>query len=393
MDDLASLASELVAIESENPPGNERPCAEFVAEWFDEHGIEAELVDQPSTDGSDQPSAERPNAVATVGEGEPTLVLNGHTDVVPAGDPDRWSHDPYGGVVEDGQLYGRGSADMKTGLALAMLTARDLADEIEDDLDGSLVVHAAMGEETGEPGTRALLDAGYGGDCAVVLEPTGLRTATAGKGVATYRLGVGGESAHASHPDQHTSAVESLRVLLDEVEAYDAEVRDRTNPLCGKAFATVTEIEAGTDSNMAVLPERAEILLDRRTLPGEELETVHEEVDELLATVERTAGVETDRELVEYYAPSSIPADHHLAERFRRLSAELADAPRDPWGLEAATDAREFTTDGIPAIIWGPGSLSQAHTTDEHVDLAEAETGLEILKRASRELLSETSET
>ena len=391
MNDLPSLASELVAIETENPPGNERPCAEFVVDWFDDHGIEAELVEEPS--------AARPNAVATVGEddpageGGPTLVLNGHTDVVPAGDPDRWTHDPYGGVVEDGRLYGRGSADMKTGLALAMLTARDLADEIEADLDGSLVVHAAMGEETGEPGTRTLLDAGYSGDYAVVLEPTGLRTATAAKGVATYRLGVGGESAHASHPDQGTSAIEALRALMDIIEAYDAEVRDRTNPLCGQAYATVTEIEAGTDSNMAVLPERAEILLDRRTLPGEEIETVHEEIDELLAEVEHAADVETDRELVEYYAPSSIPADHHLAERFRQLSGELADAPRDPWGLEAATDAREFTADGIPAIIWGPGSLSQAHTTDEHVDLAEAERGLEILKRASRELLSETDQT
>ena len=386
MDDLATLASELVAIETENPPGNERPCAEFIAEWFDEHGIDAEVVDEPS--------AERPSAVATVGEDPPTLVLNGHTDVVPAGDPDRWTHDPYGGVVEDGRLYGRGSADMKTGLALAMLTAQDLANEIErGDLDGSLVVHAAMGEETGEPGTRALLDAGYDGDYAVVLEPTGLRIATAAKGVATYRLGVGGESAHASHPDQHISAVKPLRVLLDAVEAYDARVRDRTNPLCGRAYATVTEIEAGTDSNMAVLPERAEILLDRRTLPEEDIEAVHQEVDELLDEVEQAVGIETDLELVEYYAPSSVPADHRLAEQFRRFSAELADAPRDPLGLEAATDAREFDADGIPAIIWGPGSLLQAHTTDEHVDLAQAETGLEILKRASRELLSETSET
>jgi succinyl-diaminopimelate desuccinylase len=381
-DDVTSLAAALVAVETENPPGNERACAEFVAEWFEARGVDATLVEEPSAD--------RAQAVAEVGDGDPTLVLNGHIDVVPAGDRDAWSHDPYAGEIADGRLYGRGAADMKTGLAVAMLAACDLADEIESgDLDGSLVVHAAMGEETGDPGTRTLIDEGWGGDYAVVLEPTDFRVATSAKGVSTFRVGVEGVASHASHPDQGANAVDEARAVLDAIDEYDSRVREREHPLVGRAYATVTEFEAGTDANMAVVPDRADLLLDRRVLPGETLDEVRAEVESMLADVAASAGVDTDLELVQHYAAAGIDADHPLADSFRRLSGDLADAPTEPWGLEAATDAREFVQAGIPAIIWGPGSLDQAHTVDEWIDLDEAERGLEILKRAARKVLSE----
>lgn len=382
--ELTEFASNLVAIPTENLPGDERPCAEFVVEWFEARGVDATLVETPS--------AERAQAVAEVGDADegPTLVLNGHTDVVPAGDRDQWSHDPFAGTVEDGRLYGRGSADMKTGLAVAMLAVRDLAGEVEQgDLDGSLVFHAAMGEETGEPGTRSLIEAGYDGDYAVVLEPTDFRVGTSAKGVATYRVGVDGSASHASRPDQGVNAIDEARAVLAALDEYDDRVREQEDPLVGRAYATVTEFEAGTDSNMAVLADRAEFLLDRRILPEEDFESVEAEIEAVLAEVEREAGIETDLALVQYYASAGIPADHRLASTFRDRSVELADAPDEPWGLEAATDAREFVAAGIPAIIWGPGELAQAHTADEHIELEDAALGLEILKEAARRLLSD----
>lgn len=382
LDEIADLAGNLVRIPTENPPGDERPCAEFVVDWFEEQGIDATLVESPS--------AERAQAVAEVGKTSetsqnPTLVLNGHTDVVPAGDRDQWSHDPFSGTIEDGKLYGRGAADMKTGLAVAMLAVRDLAVEIEDgDLDGSLVFHAAMGEETGHPGTRTLIEEGHGGDYAVVLEPTDFRVGTSAKGVVTYRVGVDGDASHASRPDQGTNAIAQAKPVLDALDDYDERIRERTDPLVGQAYATVTEFEAGTDSNMAVVPDRAEFLLDRRILPDESFEEVEAEVEEILAEVGRTVGVETDLTLVQHYASAGIPTDNLLATRFRDLSVELADAPPEPWGLEAATDAREFIDAGIPTIIWGPGKLSQAHTVDECIDLEDAALGLDILKKGAR---------
>ncbi|NEU55679.1 M20 family metallopeptidase [Halorussus sp. MSC15.2] len=399
-DELADLAARLVRIPTENPPGDERPCAEFVVDWFAERGIDARLVEEPSADRAqavawvgDDPADGDDSGGANPGESGDadgtTLVLNGHLDVVPAGDPDQWDRDPFAGIVEDGTLHGRGSADMKTGLAVAMLTLRDLAADIEaGDLDGTLVFHGAMGEETGDPGTRTLVEAGYGGDCAVVLEPTDFRVATSAKGVVTYRVGVAGSASHASHPDQGTNAIDAARPVLAAIDDYDERLREREDPLVGRAFATVTEFEAGTDSNMAVLPDRAEFLLDRRILPDETFESVEAEIEDVLAETERRTGVETDLTLVEHYASAGIATDHALAERFRRLSAETADAPREPWGLEAATDAREFVAAGTPAIIWGPGDLSQAHAADERIDLGDAALALEILKRAATGLLS-----
>ena len=381
--ELQELISELVAIETENPPGNEGPCAEFVVDWFDERGIDAALVREPIAD--------RPQAAARVGQGSPTVVLNGHLDVVPAGPREEWTSDPYEPRVEDGRLYGRGAVDMKAGLAIAMLTAARLEAPLEcGDLPGSVVVHGAIGEETAVPGTKALLEAGYDGDYGVVLEPTEFRTATSEKGLAWYTITVGGESSHASRPDQGSNALDNARTVLDAIEAYDREIRERTDDLVGRAYATVTRFEAGVGDNEGVLPDRASFTLDRRLLPAESVADVDEEVATVVNTVADEHDFEVTIDRTTTYESASIPVDSHLATLFRELSADLAGAPTEPWGIEASTDVRNFVNDaGMEAITWGPGSLEQAHTVDEFVELDAAETGLEILERATRSLLEE----
>lgn len=402
--ELGALAQALVRIPSPNPPGEERAVAEYVVEWATEHGLDAELVPTPGY-------PERPNAVVTVGTtavGEdsdtgddartpdasasgPTVVLNGHTDVVPAGDPAQWTHDPYAGEivheVGEERLYGRGSADMKTGLALALVVATHLAPRFESGaLDGGLVVHAAVGEETGVPGTRTLIDDGYGGDYAIVLEPTDFRVATSAKGVVTYRITARGESTHASQPDDGTNAIDAARVLFDRFDAYDAELREREDDLVGRAYATVTAVEAGQDANMAVVPDAAEFLLDRRVLPDETIEDVDDEVHSILDAAAGDADVTADVETVQYYDSASIPPAHPLAELVRDATGGRASGM--PWGMEAATDAREFVADDIPAVIWGPGSLSQAHTVDEHISLPFARDAQSVLESIVERILT-----
>lgn len=380
-DDLDELISALVQRETENPPGNERECAEYIVDWFAERNIDAELVDEPYPD--------RPQVGARVGEGEPVLVLNGHIDVVPAGDIDQWTHDPYGAEVEDGDLYGRGSTDMKTGVAIAMLATADLADEIESgELDGSVVFHAAIGEETAEPGTKTLLEQGYDGNYGVVLEPTGMRTATSEKGLAWYELTVSGDPSHASRPDQGENAIQSARPVLDALATYDEEVRTREDDLVGRAYSTVTMLKAGTKEN--VVPEQATITIDRRFLPDESVEAIDTEIDDLLTEVAADSDVEVSWERTRTYESAAIDVDSPLAEVFRRHSAEVADVPTDPWGIKASTDVRNFVNDAdIEAITWGPGDISQAHTYDEHVDLSAAADGFETLRGAAREILAD----
>ncbi|WP_423750863.1 M20 family metallopeptidase [Salinirarus marinus] len=375
---LTNVVSELVSRETENPPGREANVAEYIVDWFDQHGVDADLVERPDPD--------RPQVAARVGDGDPAVVLNGHVDVVPAGDLDNWSHDPYGAEIDDGKLYGRGSADMKTGVALGMLATVDFAAAFEDgDLDGSLVFHAAMGEETGEPGTKTLLELGYGGEYGVVLEPTNMRTATSEKGLAWYEISVSGDPSHASRPDQGTNAITDARPVLDALHEYDATIRQREDELVGQAYATVTEFEAGTKAN--VVPERAVLTIDRRMLPSESVEDVDDEIDEILTSVEEEHGIETSWERTRTYESAAIPVDSHLAEVFRTHSQSVADVPTTPWGIQASTDVRNFVNDAnIEAITWGPGDLAQAHTFDEYVDLAEAATGYEVLKAALRDL-------
>ena len=378
--ELAELISALVQRETENPPGNERECAEYIVEWFDNRDIDAELIYEPYDN--------RPQVGARVGEGGPTLVLNGHIDVVPAGDTDQWIHEPYGATVEDGTLYGRGSVDMKTGVAIAMLTTVDLADEIESgELEGSVVFHAAIGEETAEPGTKTLLERGYDGDYGVVLEPTGMRTATSEKGLAWYEITVSGDPSHASRPDQGENAIQHARPILDALAAYDENVRTREDDLVGRAYSTVTMFNAGTKEN--VVPERATITIDRRFLPDESVDAIDTEIDDLLTEVVADSGVDISWERTRTYESAAIDADSPLAEVFRHHSAEIADVSTDPWGIKASTDVRNFVNDAdIEAITWGPGDISQAHTYDEHVDLSAAADGFDTLRGAAREILA-----
>lgn len=376
--ELAELISALVQRETENPPGNERECAEYIVEWFDDRDIDAELVHEPYDD--------RPQVGARVGEGTPTLVLNGHIDVVPAGDTDQWTRDPYAADVADGALYGRGSVDMKTGVAIAMLATAELADEIESgELEGSVVFHAAIGEETAEPGTKTLLERGYDGDYGVVLEPTEMRTATSEKGLAWYEITVSGDPSHASRPDQGENAIQHARPVLDALATYDEDVRTREDDLVGRAYSTVTMFDAGTKEN--VVPERATITIDRRFLPDESIEAIDTEIDDLLTEVAADADVSWER--TRTYESAAIDVDSPLADVFRRHSTEVADVPTDPWGIEASTDVRNFVNDAdIEAVTWGPGDISQAHTYNEHVDLSAAADGLEALCGAAREILA-----
>ncbi len=391
-DDLQSLARELVRIPTENPPGNEKPAAEFVYEWFTARGIDATRVEKPDPDRPQVGARIEPDESPTETD-FPTLVLNGHLDVVPAGDRNAWSVDPFGGEINGGRLYGRGSADMKTSVALAMIVVRNLAPEIRrGDLQGSIVVHAAMGEETADPGTKTLLEQGYDGDFGIVLEPTDFRVATSTKGLAVYRITVHGEATHASQPDQGTNAIEDSRRVLSAIDEYDMHLREQAGSLCGRALATVTEFEAGTESNLAVVPQRAELVLDRRVLPDESVSTIDDEVESLLTRLSRTHGIETTFRRIQTYESSSVPIDHPLATCLREQSVATLGSESGvdkPWGIEAATDMRNFINDaGIPAVTWGPGHLDEAHTVDESIALTEAEMGKTILEDTVRELLS-----
>jgi succinyl-diaminopimelate desuccinylase len=379
---IESLVGDLVRIRTENPPGNEASGAEYIYDWFDERDIDVTLVREPYED--------RPQVVARIGNSSPTVVLNGHVDVVPVGDPDDWSVDPYGGEVLEGVLYGRGSADMKSGLALAMLAAVDLAEEIEaNELDGSLMIQAAVGEERMEPGTETLIKEGYGdgADYAIVLEPKGMQTSTCQKGVCWYKITVEGEAAHAGRAEEGTNAVDLAKPVLGALERYDQRVRQRRHELVGQPSVTVTGVEAGTAQN--VVPARTIVTVDRRFLPGMTTAVVDEEIDQLLADVEDAHGVAATWERTGGCESAEIDPHCDLATTLRHHANDVAGIPTEPWATKASDDARHFVNAaGIEAVTWGPAPADEAHRIDEGVALEDLEVGLEVLKRALRDLLT-----
>jgi succinyl-diaminopimelate desuccinylase len=206
--------------------------------------------------------------------------------------------------------------------------------------------------------------------------------------MAWYRIVVRGAPSHAGRPDQGTDAIRQAESVLDALDAYDERIRERHHDLLGRAYATVTEFEAGTKEN--VVPEEAVLTVDRRFLPDESTAEVDQEIDDLLSEVSAEHDVNVGWERIRTYESAEIPEKSHLAETFREHSQAIAGVDPEPHGVSGSTDVRNFINDaGIEAITWGPGDVSRAHTYNEYVELDEVATGHEVLTSALRDLLSE----
>jgi len=379
-DELVTLIQELVRIESENPPGNERKVAEYIVDWFETEGIDVELVHEPFED--------RPQVVATVGSGEPTVVLNGHMDVIEPGDRSKWTYPPYEATIEDGVMYGRGSVDMKSGLGVGMYTLKHLKQRLEaGELEGTVMMQAVVGGEEAEPGTKTLVELGYTGDCAVVLEPTRMQTATSEKGTAWYRITVPGEPVHASRPEQGINANDRVRTVMDHLDEYDSVLRKREDELVGKRFATVTQINSSNES-VSVLPDEVVLTLDRRILPDESVEEVDDDIAAQLEAIEQEHGFRPSWERLTTYHSGFADPESEIVTTLQEESWNMRKIDREPIGLIFSTDMSHFAERDIDAVVWGPGDHQQAHTVDEQIPIEDITDGFEILDRSLRRMLS-----
>lgn len=374
-EEATDLLAELVAIDSQNPPGRERGVAEFVVERLAEWGIDARLVNRPEED--------RPQVIATVGDEKPgagRLILNGHMDVVPPGDRNQWTFNPFGGEVRDGRVYGRGASDMKGGIATGMFALRAAA---QSGVDGAVTLTCAMGEETAEPGTKTLLEE-VDGDWGIVLEPTELVVDTVGKGLAWYEVEVRGTSCHASRPSLGDNVLDALFDLKRRLDDYRESIAQREHDLIGTSLCTPTMLEAGTKEN--VIPDYAKLTLDRRFLPSEDIADIDDEISAVFEPL-TDRGFDVNIERTRTYEAAEIPVDTDIANVVRSHSEAVADVDTAPHGKDASTDQRNFVNDAdIPAIIWGPGVSEQSHTVDEWAPADTIVDGVEILCRTIDDL-------
>lgn len=356
----AALAAELVRLPSENPPGDEAPCLEILADLLGGWGWAVERVLSP---------AGRLNLAARLdcGRPGPWLALNGHLDVVPAGDPATWSAPPYGGEIRDGRLHGRGAADMKAGVAALVWGAR-LVQQSGRDLAGGLLLHLVSDEENGgQEGSARLVQPGRPqAAAAIVAEPTGLNLVVAQRGALWTRLRLLGRAGHGALAGG-VNAITALGPLLTRLAQWRPAGE---HPLLGGASLNPGRVRGGQRVNQT--PDLCELELDLRFVPGQDPEALHQELAQLAAEALAGSEVRCVLEPMLLARPYVLdPADPWLG-LVADCAAEARGRAVKTRGIKGMTDARFYVERwDIPAAVLGPGRGAQAHGADEFVDISQ----------------------
>ncbi|WP_211232982.1 M20/M25/M40 family metallo-hydrolase [Solirubrobacter soli] len=370
---VADLAAELVAIDSVNPalvPGGagEAEIATFIAGWARANGLEAQILD--ATPG-------RPSVLVTArgrGRGK-TLLLCGHTDTVGVDG----MADPHTPRRDGDRLYGRGTCDMKGGLAATLIAARDAA---AAGLAGDVVVACVADEEHASLGIQEALTH-VRADAAVITEPTRHELVIAHKGFVWADLLVEGTAAHGSRPELGVDAIVHMAPVLAGVGALDVTLAARDpHPLLGRGSVHAGTIVGGVEASS--YPARCTVTVERRTLPGET--TFAGELEALLEQA-RTAqpGLRASFDIGLVRKPFAIDPGHELVRLTRDLAATELGAVPPLAGAPYWTDAAFIAAAGIPALLFGPIGEGE-HAEREWVSIASMETVTRTLTKLAAEV-------
>ncbi|QLG63385.1 M20/M25/M40 family metallo-hydrolase [Halorarum salinum] len=398
--------------------GGERDAQEWVLDRLDSYGFETyewtadaeRLATHPEfpDDPGEIPAADRPSVagVAEFGDPEagPTVVLNGHVDVVPA-DGTLWETDPFEpvwGEADDGAetLTARGAADMKVGTATCVFAGRALADAADDrDLNGRVVVESVAGEEEGGIGAAAAaLDSPYPfeRDAAIVAEPTDLVPVTATEGSVMKRLHVDGRSAHAARRWNGESVLPHFERIRRAFEDLEAERAERVAHPLYERFANPWPVNVGTvraGSWASSVPASLDAEVRIGVAPGETIEEAEAEfAARLREVVEDSEWLSAhpptfERFSVQFSAAETDP-DAAVVTALRDAMTAAGLAETAPVGETYGADSRHFVRAGIPAVVFGPGNVDEAHFPNESIRWDDVLAAGEIITDAARRLLS-----
>ncbi len=361
MDPAIRLLRELVAVNSVNPtlvagaPG-EQEAADVIADEMRRSGlaVSVEMV-----------APGRPNVIGVL-EGRAkgrTLMLCGHTDTVGV----TGMTDPFTPIERDGRIYGRGSQDMKGGVA-AMISAAATIAAHGGLASGRLVIAAVVDEEHSSIGADALVKTWHA-DAAIVTEPTDLEIAVGHKGFAWVEILVEGKAAHGSRPAEGQDAILRLGRVLTRLEALDRTLQARSpHPLVGTGSLHASIVEGGRE--LSSYPDRAVLQMERRTLPGEPESIAVEEVQRILDELAREDSTFRGSVAARFSRPGyEVPAEHELPRLLAKALADVGGHPRIT-GASFWTDAAVLGLAGIPSILFGPGGAG-LHSIEEYVNVAD----------------------
>ena len=389
-DDLLGELTTLLAIPSVSGTDAENEALAHLADVFAARGLDVdhwlipldELAARADFPGMEVDRREAWGLVGRLpGRGGPTLMFNGHVDVVPPGSPESWSTDPFTPTTIGGRLFGRGSCDMKGGL-IAALWATEAIRRAGVALEGDIVIAAVLGEEDGGLGTFATLARGWTADACVIPEPTDLDLVPANAGSLTFRLIVRGHATHAARRTAGVSAIDKFVPLLGALAALETRRNVDPDPLT-RRWAVPYPISVGT----LRAGDWASSVPDELVAEGRLGVILDEAVDEARAALEAAVAevCASDPWLAEHpvevewwggqFASGRSPDGGALAARVEQAHVAAGGRRPETWAAPYGSDLRLLTSGGrIPTVQYGPGDVAVAHGPDEHVALADVRT-------------------
>lgn len=367
MDEVVRLCQQLIQLDTRNPGRTEEKAADLVAERLQTAGCKVDVHEfEPGR---------RSVVVRIEGDSGTPLGMTGHLDTVPLGSAP-WSVDPFAAEIDGDRLYGRGSSDMKAGVAAMIVAVERLL--ASDERVPSLELSFTAGEETGSQGARSLAKgtalAPHVG-ALLVAEPTSNLPVVAHKGVLWLRLTAQGKTAHASMPELGKNAIYTLAEAI--LALRDAPSAAIAHPVLGSPTSNVGTVSGGLNTNS--VPDRADAMVDLRTVPAQD----HAEV---VASVKQLVGTEITVETVlDLPGVDTSPDDPFIVGLLDILTAQTGE-PAEPRGASYFTDASVLTPryGGPPTVILGPGDPALAHQTDEYCSIQRMQQAVEIYVQVAR---------
>lgn len=364
--DAVGLTRELLRFDTVNPPGRESDCARHAGAMLEGLGFSVEYVDfEPG----------RTSVVARIGTGaKPPLCLTGHLDVVPLGTR-AWSHAPFDGETDGDKLYGRGTSDMKAGVAGMLVAARNLAKRLAG--SPGIVLVLTAGEEAGCVGSRHLARTQALGKAGamVVGEPTSNYPLVGHKGSLKFHAKFRGVSAHGSMPELGVNAVYKAANAVARLEFFDFQAPE--HPIMGAPTLNVGTFEGGSGVNL--VPDSATIGVDIRTVPGVD----H---DRLIARLKALLG-DAEMDIFSDLPPVWTEPQQDWVQRVFEIAKPYVGEAPQPKTAPYMTDAANLLTAyrGAPTVVLGPGEAGQAHQTDEYASMERIRQSVEIYEQIIRD--------
>jgi acetylornithine deacetylase len=379
--DAVALTQALTRIDSRNPtlatgsPG-ESPIARALGKLLQGWGFEVSLTDS---------GIGRLNLVARIGpKSARTLMFAGHLDTVGV---EGMTHAPFDAAIDNDRIYGRGAADMKSGIAAMCCAALAAHDQAGNAANRQIIIAAVTDEEYESLGMRALLASGVTAEYAILTEPTHLAICPAHRGFVWMEIEFIGRAAHGSRYDIGVDAIRHAGLFLSELDKLDRnQLQSSTHKLLGRGSVHASTISGGL--GMSTYPDRCVLRIERRTIPGETAATAMREAQEILDRIKaQRPEVAASIALISAQAPSDVDSASPVVAMLERALLK-SGLPASIEGLSAWTDAALLNEAGITAICFGPGDIALAHAAEEYVPVSEINHATAVLSHVAREWMT-----